>query len=158
MLPGIHPLAQRLTIRCSNLSTVNTKAEIEQSIRNQLPIIFGEKDSVDRDAFLQKYNALVDYAAAVSAPFLGSETIRYQSMLLYVSLLFLAVRLFRIGQIKIGESPVPVDRNLLVIYALLIVDVSRSGCETAKFSFCRTRAVQGIQATRNKVRSRRHWI
>ena len=99
---------------------MSTKAEIEQSIRNNLPIIFGDIDSVDRDAFRQKYDALVDYAATVSAPFLGAETIRYQSMLLYVSLLFLSVSLFRIGKIKIGESLVSVDAKLLVIYALFI--------------------------------------
>jgi hypothetical protein len=99
---------------------MSTKEEIEQSIRNNFSIIFGKSDPVDFGAFQRKYNALVDYAATVSAPFLGAETIRYQSMLLYVSVLFLSVSLFWIGRIRIGESLVSVDRNLLVIYAVFI--------------------------------------
>lgn len=99
---------------------MKTKAEIQELIRNNLPIVFGKTESVESDAFRKKYEAMIDYATAVSGPFLGTETIRYQSMLLYVSLLFLSVSLFRIANIKIGESAIAVDRKLLVIYAIFI--------------------------------------
>jgi hypothetical protein len=101
-------------------TTVDTKERIEQSIRANCPIIFGDSDAVDTKAFKQKYDDLVDSAVTASAPFLGAETVRYQSMLLYFSLLLLAVSLFQIGQVKIGESVVSVDRRLLVIYTLFI--------------------------------------
>jgi hypothetical protein len=102
---------------------MNTQAEIERSITSNLSLIFGESETVDYSAFRQKYNALVDYAAAVTAPFLGPETIRYQSMLLYLSALFISISLFRIPGLKIGDSVVSVDRKLLVVYAIFILTV-----------------------------------
>lgn len=97
-----------------------TKDQIERSIRANCPIIFGDSYAVDIETFKPKYDALEDYASKVSAPFLGAETVRYQSLLLYFSLLVLAVTLFQIGSVKIGDSLVSVDRRLLVIYAMLI--------------------------------------
>src|SRR5215831_12037578 len=99
---------------------MKTQAEIEQSIRDNLPIIFGGKDSVERQAFKQKYDALVDYAASVSAPFLGPETVRYQSMLLYLSLIFLSLNLFKIGQIKFSEMLFNVDKKFVIFYSIFI--------------------------------------
>ena len=103
---------------------MRTQAEIEQSIRDNLPIIFARSESVDRRAFLEKYNALVDYATTVSQPFLTAETTRYQSILLYVSLIFVSVSLFQIGNVKIGESLVSVNRRFLVIYTIFIAAIT----------------------------------
>lgn len=128
---------------------LNTQAEIEQSVRSNLPIIFGQTDSVDRETFQQKYNALVDYATAVSAPILGPETIRYQSMLLYISLLFLSLRMFRIPQVKIGDQPVSVDSRLLVIYAIfigaiIVVFLTKAYVDYQRAHFVRTRNDQAV--------------
>jgi hypothetical protein len=102
---------------------MTTEAQIEQSIRSNLSLIFGDSEAVEYGAFRQKYNALVDYAAAVTAPFLGAETIRYQTMLLYLSLLFLSISLFKIGNVKIGDTVVSVDSKLIVVYSVLILIV-----------------------------------
>jgi hypothetical protein len=99
---------------------VSTKVELEKSIRDNFSIIFGLSESVARDVFLLKYNAFLDSAAAVSASVLGPETIRYQSMLLYVSAFFVSVSLFRLGKIKVFDNLISVDRRLLVIYAVFI--------------------------------------
>ena len=99
---------------------MSTKAELEKSIRDNFSIIFGLSESVARDAFLLRYNAFLDSAAAVSASVLGPETIRYQSMLFYVSVLFVSVSLLRLGKIKVFDNLISVDRRLLVIYAVFI--------------------------------------
>jgi hypothetical protein len=121
---------------------MNTQAEIEQSITINLSLIFGESEAVDYSAFRQKYNALVDYAATVTAPFLGAETIRYQSMLLYLSALFISISLFRIGGVKIGDSVVSVDHKLLVVYAIFILTVIVIFLTKAYVDFQRARFVR----------------
>src|ERR1700722_10568087 len=99
---------------------MSTEAEIKQSIRNDLAILFGESEPTDLRVFREKYNRLVEYATAVSAPFLGPETIRYQSMLLYVSVLFLSISLFKLGGIKVFDTVLSVDHKLLVAYEVFI--------------------------------------
>lgn len=99
---------------------LTTEDEIKESIVSNLALIFGESKAVDPRTFREKYNSLVENAGAVSAPFLGPETIRYQTMLLSLSVLFISISLFRIGGIKIGDTVVSVDSKLLVIYAVLI--------------------------------------
>jgi hypothetical protein len=102
---------------------MNTREEIEQSIRDNLPIIFGDRDAVDLATYRQKRDDLFSYGTAVSAPFLGTETIRYQSILLYSSLLYLSVNLFQLGQIKIFDTSVSVDSRLFTSYFLFIVAI-----------------------------------
>jgi hypothetical protein len=121
---------------------MRTKEQIGQLIRNHLPMVFGDQDSVNRDKFREKYDALVDYAASVSAPFLGAETVRYQSMLLYVSLLFLSISLFRIGKVKIGEALISVDRKLLVIYVVFIAAIALIFLVKAYVDYQRARFVR----------------
>jgi hypothetical protein len=99
---------------------MSTEAEIKQSIRNDLAILFGDSEPTDLRVFREKYNRLVEYATAVSAPFLGPETIRYQSMLLYVSVLFLSISLFKLGGIKVFDTVLSVDHKLLVAYEVFI--------------------------------------
>lgn len=99
---------------------MRTQAEIEHSIRENLPIIFGKSESVGLSTFVEKYNHLLDYATAVSEPFLRADTIRYQSILLYVSLIFISLSLFQFGTIKVFENVLSVNRQLLVIYTIFI--------------------------------------
>jgi hypothetical protein len=93
---------------------MRNQAEIEESIRNNLSIVFGKAESVDRVAFLEKYNRMLDYATTVSQPFLSPETIRYQSTLLYASLIFISLSLFHLPNIQIVANAVSVNRRLLV--------------------------------------------
>src|SRR5262249_34214997 len=65
-----------------------------------------------------------DYATAVSAPILGVDTVRYQTLLLTLSLLFVSMRFFRFNTVKIFDALVVVDRPLLVIYATFIAAVA----------------------------------
>lgn len=103
---------------------MTTQAAIEQSIRRNLPILFGNREPADDDAFLKRFDSLAEYAATVSEPFLRSETTRYQSILLYVSLVFVSIGLFGIGQITFGETLLFVDRRLLFVYTVFIAAVA----------------------------------
>ena len=98
---------------------MSTEEEIKGLVRNNLPLLFGEED----DWSFPAEGAVADHSAALSAPVLSDETIRYQSMLLYVSALFLAVTAFKIREIKLGDNPILVDRSLLIIYAIFIAVV-----------------------------------
>jgi hypothetical protein len=128
---------------------MHTQAEIEQSITEHLAIIFGGKDSVERQAFIQKYNALVGYVANVSAPFLGPETVRYQSMLLYFSLIFLMLNLFRVGQIKLSEILFAVDKRFLIFYGIFMGAITVIFLSKAYVDYQRARLVrsQNVEAS-----------
>lgn len=99
---------------------MSDQQEIEQSIREEFPILFLGADTLDPEQYLEKRNQLIDYGVAVSQPFLSAETIRYQSILLYASLIFLSVSLLRIGKLKIGEELVAVDNRLLLFYEIFV--------------------------------------
>jgi hypothetical protein len=73
-----------------------TQAEIEQSVRSNFPIIFGQSESVDTDVYLKKFRSLVNFAATATKPFMRAETTRYQSILLYVSLVFVSISLLEL--------------------------------------------------------------
>ena len=80
----------------------------------------------------------------MSEPFLTPETIRYQSTLLYVSLIFVSVSLFQLGNIKIGENLVSVNRRLLVIYTIFIALITlifliKAYVDTQRALFARNR-------------------
>jgi hypothetical protein len=126
----------------SILREFTTEAEIKDSLLKNLELFFGESEAVDSGAFRQKYNSLVDSAIAVSAPFMGPETIRYQTMLLSLSIVFISISLFRIAGIKIGDNLVSVDGRLLVIYAVLIVMVSLIFLLKASLDYQRARLVR----------------
>lgn len=99
---------------------MHTKEEIEKTLRTQLPIIFGKKDAVDFVEFRKKYNELIDYALANTEPFLKAETVRYQSILLYTSLIFLSIKYLSILKIKIDSVEVEVSAKLLIAYSVFI--------------------------------------
>jgi hypothetical protein len=67
---------------------------------------------------------LLDYAIAVSGPFLGTETIRYQSMILYLTLLLLAAKVLQVNEFKFGEHIVAVDQNVFVMYEVLVAVIA----------------------------------
>jgi len=101
-------------------ASMRTQADVEQSIRNQLPILFGKKSAVDTQRYLEKRKAVAEYATAVSEPFLNEQTLRYQSMLLYISLIFVSVHLLNIAKLKIEGQDITVDTRLLALYSILI--------------------------------------
>jgi len=125
---------------------MRAKEEIKESIRGNLPIVFGKVDPVDPKAFRERFSAAVDYLLAISEPFLKPETIRYQSILLYVTLIFLSLSLLRIGKVKIGEDVVSVDHRLLVVYTLFIVGVAAIFLIKAFVDFQRARVARNKNA------------
>jgi len=99
---------------------VSDQQEIEQSIREEFPILFLHADTLDPEQYLEKRNQLIDYGVTVSQPFLSAETVRYQSILLYASLIFLSVSLLQIGKLKIGDELVAVDKRLALFYEVFL--------------------------------------
>lgn len=126
------------------------QVEIEKSIRDSLPIIFGKSESIDRGTFLEKYNEFVDYAIAVSQPFLTAETIRYQSILISTSLIFVSVSLFQIDKFKIVESEVSVNHRFLVIYTIFIAAITLIFLSKAHFDHQREKLVRSRYPTSYK--------
>jgi hypothetical protein len=100
---------------------MRAKEEIERSIENNTPIVFGEAISVDRAAFSKKYQELLDSAIAETEPILGPETVHYQASLLFVALLFASMNLLKLETIKIGDTLLTVNHKLLVLYSVFIV-------------------------------------
>ena len=49
------------------------KEELEAMVREQFPLIYSMQDPVEADAYASRRNALIDYATAVSAPWLSTE-------------------------------------------------------------------------------------
>lgn len=103
---------------------MDKKEKIKSSLREGLSIVLGRVNSVDHAEFNKRFQLLVDSAAARSAPVLGAETVRYQGILLYASLIFVSVALFAIRTIKIGDTPISVDHHLLLFYAVFIAIIS----------------------------------
>jgi hypothetical protein len=102
----------------------STQADIERSLREHLPRVFGLSARKDRAAFREKYVAFLDDVERASAAFLSAETLRYQSSVLYASVLFVAVVLFRIGTFKIADTSVAVDLTFLAIYTVFIAMIA----------------------------------
>lgn len=116
--------------------------EIEQSIRNGLPILFGEAETVDSSLYLAKRKAATEYAIAATGPFLTSETIRYQSILLYVSLVYITVSLFKVGTFKLGDAMISVDHRFSILYgcfilAMAAIFVTKSYVDYSRVQFTR---------------------
>jgi len=103
---------------------VDKKETIENSLREALSIVLGRVNSVDRAEFNTRFQLLVDSAVARSSPVLGVETVRYQGILLYASLIFLSVPLFAVRTIKFGDAPITVDGHLLLFYSIFIAMIS----------------------------------
>jgi len=100
---------------------MSTKQQIENTARVCCPLVFWNPYAVPEREFLQKYDALADSAAGASASFLSPDAIRYQSLLLYSSLIFLSVSLFKFNTVKILENSVAVDRRLYALYTTFMV-------------------------------------
>jgi hypothetical protein len=103
---------------------MSSKTEIEDSVTKAMPIAFGLVHWVDDASFRQKYQALVTAAGATTGPFLGSETVRYQSMLLLSSLFLISLNVFRFGEITLFDKVVAVDNNLRWLYSAFIAAVA----------------------------------
>jgi hypothetical protein len=103
---------------------VDKREKIKDSLRDGLSTVLGRVNSVDQAEFIKRFQSLVDSAAARSAPILSAETVRYQGILLYASLILVSVVLFAVRTIKIGDAEVSVDRHLLFFYAVFIAMIS----------------------------------
>lgn len=103
---------------------MDKKERIKSSLREGLSIVLGRVNSLDRAEFTKRFQLLVDAAAARSAPVLGAETVRYQGILLYASLILVSVALFAIRTIKIGDAAISVDRHVLLFYAVFIAMIA----------------------------------
>lgn len=99
-------------------------SDIERRIRTQFPISFGDADAVDDKIFQAALNDATEYALAATGPYLGAEAIRYQSMLLYISLIFISLKIFAIGDFKWVDHPISVDGKFLWLYASFMAAVA----------------------------------
>ena len=103
---------------------MHTQGDIEASIRGALSIIFGKSESVDPQDFRSKFAGLVDFATNASEPILKPETLRYQSILIYWTLILLTLHYFRVGKFKIADAILDVDRRLFLVYSIFLVAVA----------------------------------
>jgi hypothetical protein len=99
---------------------MNTREKIEDSVIANLPIWFAGDLEADKHTFQEVYNRFLDYASSASGAYLGTETVRYQSMLLYSSLLLATVQFFNFDQITLFEKKISVGPQALLIYTLFM--------------------------------------
>jgi hypothetical protein len=97
-----------------------TKEEIQQYIKTNLPLEFGLQETMEATIYRQKFNAYLEFVIARVSPTLSAETVRYQSMLYYLTLLLLAVRFLRVTGFKMGETAIAVAPSVIVLYEILL--------------------------------------
>jgi hypothetical protein len=103
---------------------MHRKEEIKLWVRRGFPILFGYESFVDSDDFTAKYDSLNDSASTASAPYLASETVRYQTILLVYSVLLASASLLRIKGIKVFETVVSFNHRLRLSYTVFIAFVA----------------------------------
>ena len=88
---------------------------IKSSIVAALPLAFGKSELDDSSSFQERFASVSDFAAKVAKSPLSSETVRYQSLLLYLSLIFAAIRFFGLSAIEFK----PFKTTLSVAWSLI---------------------------------------
>ncbi len=116
--------------------------EIQTVIKTQFPIVFGNQPAVPHDVFMKGYNLLVDYGMKAAEPQLNQETSKYQWTLLSTSLILLVIVLFNVGNIKIDEVTITVNRTTLLWYlsfviAVLLIFLARAALDLKRASLAR---------------------
>lgn len=117
-------------------------SELEGLISHAFPITFGYAQEVDEDDYIAKRNAVTDYATAVTGPFLSTETVRYQSMLLYLSFIYLSIKLFNLGHFKLSGDSIIIDKHFLILCAILMVMITTLFLFKSYVDYLRTRFVR----------------
>lgn len=135
-----------------------TSDELVDSIRNQFPLVFGDEDLVSTKDFYAAYNAVADYTVRMSAPALGSETHKQQWSLAGASIFLIAMVLFKVGELKIGEAKVVIDGKVLIGYGVflgifLISFILRAGLDLKRASLARNKDSQCLSQLTNDVQA-----
>jgi hypothetical protein len=107
----------------SEVPSLKTKGEIEYAIRTRLNLLFDRFGHADLGEFTEKYRALLEALTSASQPFLTAETTRYQSLMLYLTLLFVVLHVFALNSFKFADNILPVDQKLRVAFTILICSV-----------------------------------
>jgi hypothetical protein len=121
-------LLEQFNITVGTQIPVNTKEEIEDSIKDNLPILFRGAEEVDRATIAEKHNAFIDYLITASAPSLSTETSRYQSIVLCGSVFLLFVKFTHIftpkpATVTIFGIITPLNGSLVAIYSVFLAVV-----------------------------------
>lgn len=110
---------------------------IESRLRDHFPILFNRANSVDHKEYRKEFKTFIDDAISISNPILSPEAIRYQSILLYVSLVYAALHFLDIKQLKIVDIEIVVSHKLFAVYAVFIGLVSLAFYFKAKLDYKR---------------------
>jgi len=99
---------------------------IKSSIIVALPFAFAKSDSGDSLSFQETFGRLSDFAAKFSKSPLNTETTRYQSHLLYLSLLLAGTRLFGADAIKFEPftKEFVASSTFMLIISILMVSIA----------------------------------
>lgn len=116
---------------------MNLQKTIENRLRDHFPILFNRVSSVDHKEYRKEFKTLIDDAISISNPILSPEAIRYQSILLYVSLVYAALHFLDITQLKIVDLEIAVSHKLFVVYAGFIALVSLAFSFKARMDYRR---------------------
>jgi hypothetical protein len=129
----------------------HSQAEIERKIMTALPVIFGKADSVDRDTYLAREAAVIDYGIAVSAPILSDETTRYQGMLLYGALLLIVLKAIGAPEFQWADLKIALDARtgyflLAFEFAIGVMFLSKARLDYRRHEFVREKGAYCIVA------------
>jgi hypothetical protein len=93
---------------------------LEELIRGQFPLVFGDAELVPTEKFLLAYKDVADYVAKSAEPPFKSETHKQQATLAVAAIGLIAIILFKVGEVKIGDAKVFVDETVLVWYGVVL--------------------------------------
>lgn len=96
----------------------------EAFLRKAFPVAHGTADEVDQKAYLKKRDLALEYAINCTSAILSAETSRYQSILLYGSLLLTFLNLFSAKTLKLFDVEVPVDGTLFIFYGAFLAGIA----------------------------------
>lgn len=130
--------------------------KLAESIRAQFPLVFGDKGLISAAEFYDVYNAVADYSIKNAEPSLKPETLKHQWTLAGTSIGLVALILFKVGKVKVGEATVTVDSNVLIWFGiflatLLVVFLLRAFLDVKRAGLARKKDSEKLYSLSNLV-------
>lgn len=129
---------------------------IEESVREQFPLLLGKKEMVTKTEFQEAFNAVAEQGMKWAEPALQSETHKHQWTLVGASVALFVIVLFNVGKIKVGEATIDVDRQVLLWYsaflmALLLTYLIRAGLDLKRAALAREKDAEKLSVLSDMI-------
>lgn len=119
---------------------------LEQSVRQQFPLLFGDQAVVSTEEFRACHNAVARWAVAAAQPALHAETYKQQWLLASASIGLFALVFFKVGEVRIGDVQVAVDAAVLIWYGVFLALLLASFLLRARLDWRRAMLARKVDA------------